>query len=1112
MKKLSFFISLLALLCVALTSCFAESVPPADPPSGAIGVTVFSPDIDVSIVKSDSATTADGLAYNTIADALYALRGKSPSRLTDSIAQRGSEIAIGRTSRPASIAAYERLAEAKHKDGIAYVILVKDGVLAIAAETEASMTEAVEYFVDNFLTSDTLTLSSSFVYFADVSADEYRDLVMAPIIETEVARFEHRWDELIATADAETVAAFKRLYSFYGTDVIYWFANLFDGENGGFYYANSSRDYEGFLPDLESTAQTFSFLRDSGAISYYSNALIKALPEWMQEKILKFVWDCADPDGYYYHPQWGKNIGSSRRARDLDNAISINTSLKGEYRYPTAREQMAAGTSATCSPVTRLTSPLYGSVASAVSSVIATVSSADCLDSAENMIAWLDSMDFKRDSHNPGHAVSCLSAEIVAKGYGKLVCDYFTNLLEEVQEELRDTAEADLLARKPDATAAEISAARKNAENGLWQTTVDYTSLSGLYKICRIYNAASIDFPVQYAMAAVRSSVEAMKQETNPTYVIHVFNPWAGLNTLMTNMKNANSRAKGRGESEIHDMNAAYEVVRADAPALIEKTVEKLALFRKSDGSFSYYQNISAPTTQGTLVSMGFEEGDVNSTMIGITAITNAMFATMGYTRVPLLHLGHFEEFVKIIESADPIIKIELETDNTFDFNDGEFPALMQVASSSGEVLEVVDDPTAKGHGGVLSFAKSAGAGSSISFSVPATVGGMTSFVYEADYCIYQANDNQPYDNYQITIKGASDQLYMFTLCYDSSGDVVIGDDSSTNAGNVNRFASAKCGEWFNLRIEGYQLDDGSLRFKLYLGGKLIGVSDNYYNSHENAKPAFGFVGIQVYAMMRTDATLLIDNVHTASYNDVEFVDESASTEGEREILYSFDSGSPDYIAKPANANSQHGVAPDPKNSANNSLHITKSDTVMGVNDIYSFASPEYRGDDISAIEVSLDIYFDSAMIYGATDAEAGKDWTALNPNLFQLSFGSISSGAKEALYCLLLRYDGDGIILGDTNSSSSPKITNLYDKLRLSFDTWHTVTVRIERGASTSDFLVTLSLDGVSLTSQNYYNQSNSTTKIPNKFFDSFDIRPLARAAFDMYVDNIRIAHISEK
>lgn len=1111
MKKLSFFISLLALLCVALTSCFTESVPPADPPSGTASVTVFSPDVDVAIVKSDkSATSADGIAYNALADALYALRGKSPSRLTDSIAQRGSEIAIGRTSRPASVAAYECLAEAKHKDGISYVILMQDGVVAIAAETDASMTEAVEYFISTYLISDTLALVPGLVYSADVSAEEYRDLVMAPIIEAEIEKFEHRWDDLAAVADATTLAAFKQLYSFYGTDVIYWFANLFDGEHGGFYYANSARDYEGFLPDLESTAQTFSFLRDSGVISYYSNALIKALPEWMQEKILKFVWDCADPDGYYYHPQWGKNIGSSRRARDLDNAISITTSLKGEYRYPTAREQMAAGKSTAYSPTSRLTYPLGGSVSSAVSEVIATVSSADCLDSPENMIAWLDSMDFKRDSHNPGHAVSCLSAEIVAKGYGKLVCDYFTNLLEEVQEELRDAAETEARAKNPDITAAEIAEVRQNAENGLWQTTVDYTSLSGLYKICRIYNAASIDFPAQYAMAAVRSSVEAMKQDTDPTFVIHVFNPWAGLNTLMTNMKNANSRAKSRGEAEIHNMNAAYEIVRADAAALIAKTVTKLALFRKDDGSFSYYQDYSAPTTQGTLVSMGFCEGDVNSTMIGITAISNAMFSTMGYTRVPLLHLGHFEEFLSIVENADPIIKIGLDTDNTYDFNDGEFPTLMQITGSNNETLEVLDDPTAEGHGGVLSFAKSAGAGSSISFSVPATVGGMTSFVYEADYCIYQAKDDQPYDNYQINIKGASDQLYMFTFYYDSTGDVLIGDDSSNNAGTVNRYAKAKCGEWFNLRVEGYQLEDGSLRFKLYLDGKLIGISDNYYNSHENAKPAFGFVGVQVYAMMRTDATILIDNVRTASFNDVPFVDEREAAK--YESLYDFSATSPDYIATVGNANSQHGVAPDPKNPENDALHIIKSDNVMGVNDIYSFTTPTHRGNDVSAIEVSFDLYFDSVALRGATAAEAGKDWTALNPNLFQLSFGSISSGAKEALYCLLLRYDGDSVVLGDTNSSANPITTNVYDSLRISLDTWHTVTVRIERSATVSDFLVTVSLDGVSVTSTNYYNHSNDKNKIPHKFFDSFDIRPLARAAFDMYVDDVKINYVTEK
>ena len=40
-----------------------------------------------------------------------------------------------------------------------------------------------------------------------------------------------------------------------------WLANLYDSEQGGFYYSASARDYEGFLPDIESTKQAITFFQ-----------------------------------------------------------------------------------------------------------------------------------------------------------------------------------------------------------------------------------------------------------------------------------------------------------------------------------------------------------------------------------------------------------------------------------------------------------------------------------------------------------------------------------------------------------------------------------------------------------------------------------------------------------------------------------------------------------------------------------------------------------------------------------------------------------------------------------------------------------------------------------
>ena len=48
----------------------------------------------------------------------------------------------------------------------------------------------------------------------------------------------------------EIDAALEELYALYDRKVIDWFAGLWDGEIGGFYYSVSARDHEGFLPDI----------------------------------------------------------------------------------------------------------------------------------------------------------------------------------------------------------------------------------------------------------------------------------------------------------------------------------------------------------------------------------------------------------------------------------------------------------------------------------------------------------------------------------------------------------------------------------------------------------------------------------------------------------------------------------------------------------------------------------------------------------------------------------------------------------------------------------------------------------------------------------------------
>ena len=76
---------------------------------------------------------------------------------------------------------------------------------------------------------------------------------------------EKQWENLINEVNAmggdgeDFAAAVKELYSLYDEEVMYWYAGLFDAKIGGFYFANSARDAEGYLPDIEATQHCLGF-------------------------------------------------------------------------------------------------------------------------------------------------------------------------------------------------------------------------------------------------------------------------------------------------------------------------------------------------------------------------------------------------------------------------------------------------------------------------------------------------------------------------------------------------------------------------------------------------------------------------------------------------------------------------------------------------------------------------------------------------------------------------------------------------------------------------------------------------------------------------------------
>ena len=279
------------------------------------------------------------------------------------------------------------------------------------------------------------------------------------------------YERVVASHGSAVADAAYELNALFDERVYLWMAGLWDSERGGFYYANSSRDEERFLPDLESTGQALGHFEMLGLVDSYSD-----LPVTACEKLYNFVASMQDPeDGYFYHPQWGKNVNSSRRGRDLGHAVGILRELGRKALYPTATERLSANRDNT----------VVNEASSYLSSEVA-------------FRRYLCELDIRSDSYGKGHILSAIAAEIRAAGLAE-VCEEYLN-------------------------------STQYAETGLWSETKSYLSLSGLLKISGTYRLLGKEFPNMER--ALRSAIEiALSEEPTPC-TVQVYNPICSVQNL----------------------------------------------------------------------------------------------------------------------------------------------------------------------------------------------------------------------------------------------------------------------------------------------------------------------------------------------------------------------------------------------------------------------------------------------------------------------------------------------------------------------------------------------------------------------------------------------------
>ena len=430
----------------------------------------------------------------------------------------------------------------------------------------------------------------------------------------------------------EIVAALHELYSIYSPDVVDWFANLYDPRIGGYYYSNSARENEGFLPDIESTVFALGSFRGLGMASKFGGDIFAALPPFMKTQVGRFVKGLQDPNGYFYHPQWGKELTDSqkpRRGRDLTMVARIFEwcGISPTYDTPTGIKGdglLADGTPARMT--SRAALPEAHDGGKAFDPV---------LQDKESFLEYLKGFEIDLDNPNTsyyvGSAFECQATQIAARD-------------KELAAAGADYRLADIL--------AEWFEKYQDPETGIFSKPehLGVRAINGVLKIAGTY--ARLEKPFPNAVAAFRSARNTIISDEEPNTVCWVLNPWYSLTVIMNNVAETSRKNNDyAAERQIAELRA--EMIK-NYPEMIRATARKLKKFRKPDGSFSYLQERTSHISHEMPVAIsGTNEGDVNSTNICCAGIVGHIFVMLKQEMIPFFTEADRMRYVAIIEEKE---------------------------------------------------------------------------------------------------------------------------------------------------------------------------------------------------------------------------------------------------------------------------------------------------------------------------------------------------------------------------------------------------------------------------------------------------------------------------
>jgi len=874
MKRFSLLLIVFLILSAFLfSSCGAKNDADSDNSQFDEGVVDDQNNVDASVAiimpNSDNEELVESFYafYYNLADKL----GQTPALIAATSPEQNREIVFGRTDRAVSVEAYRRLERMTIDDedlseGNPRMLVYSDGTsVAIAyddSEDEVGTILAIRRFNEKFA-DKVLEPGSGTLHTEVFNLDDYYQAIDDKMLDEKWAALENEIDGKLGK---DVVSAMKGLYSLYSDNLISWFANLYDPAIGGYYYSNSARNTDGYLPDAESTEQALRFINSSGMIDGFVDSYTEALPKEIGEQIVNFIYNLQDSNGYFYHPQWSKAAVDnkvSRRSRDLSHCVSILSAYGVAPKYKTPS---GVGSDDELVPASfvNLTGQLRSSAASAVSKVVAVADSGVAVDpnlkDDVSFRKYLDSLDVQNNSYSAGNTLTAFFNEI----------EYRDSVL---QEQNVGYSLVDIM--------IEHLNEKQFAHNGLWHAETNYYAINGLMKISGVYSKAGVVFP--NSEKATRAAIDAITTDEEAGAVTDIYNTWFAV----ARMFNIINKTEGDAGAALVDSMRAE--LLANAPNAIKTTAEKLAVFRKDDGSFSYTPMYSSQNSQGMPVAVPKSvEGDVNATLICTSDILGYIYSALGLSTqfVPIYTYNDWRNYRDIISDLDPVIKnveapiyepITFDEDAETNEPDIEYISVSARSKLNGGGMSIIPD-VRFGNGKVFKVTSVAGTSDSVNIESQNLSNAFSCFAFEGDFCLVSSDTDFP-------VRISVGECYIISLKISEGNVRLVQSTSGTSSKSQETILcdGPALGEWFSLKVEYYKGDHDSVRIKFYFDGdltdgkelNLVAVTDGYCDEESTkfiegyGEPATQYQSTNLWFMKGYNIVMLMDNVTSYKTNDV---------------------------------------------------------------------------------------------------------------------------------------------------------------------------------------------------------------------------------------------------